>query len=135
MKVITGLVQISIHLILLIVGCKLAPAGGDKAPGFDVSLDSGARVELMSLRGRNGLILYFYPRDETPGRITPDCSFQDKLLEFEREGYRVVCLGEDTGVTHPAFKSKRDVSFVSIKDTQKTLAKLYNVPATEIGFR
>jgi peroxiredoxin Q/BCP len=130
----TGFFVLSALVALPLAGCGLAPRQGDKAPSFTATLDNGQQASLEQLMGEKGVVLYFYPKDETPGCTTQACTFQDKLVDFEKLGYKVVGVSEDTGVSHQAFKSKNKLTFNLVSDTNHTIADLYNVPVKEDQF-
>jgi peroxiredoxin Q/BCP len=127
--------------ILLSVGCvAIEPGKGSKAPSFTATLDSGQQATLESLMGPKGVVLYFYPKDETPGCTTQACTFQKRLAEFKDLGFNVVGVSVDTGESHKKFRSLYNLTFDLIADTDKALAKLYNVPTEAdpfgtVGFR
>ena len=114
--------------IALVAGCAVSPGVGDRAPEFRAALASGKEVGLADLMGPRGLVLYFYPKDETPGCIDQACTFQAKLADFEKNGYNVVGVSLDTEASHEAFKSKYKLTYTLISDTEKRIATLYNVP-------
>lgn len=125
---------------LVVAGCAVHPNKGDRAPSFTAKLDSGKEATLEQLMGDKGVVLYFYPKDETPGCTTQACEFQDKLVEFQDRGYRVVGVSVDTGESHQAFKSKHTLTFDLVADTKKEIAALYNIPTEAdpvgtVGFR
>jgi len=127
-------------LLLLALGCKATPSAGDPAPSFTAMLQSGNTASLESLMGEKGIILYFYPKDETPGCIRQACQFQEKLIDFQKAGYNVVGVSEDTGQSHQAFRENRKLTFDLISDTDHALANLYGVPVEKdpigtLGFR
>jgi thioredoxin-dependent peroxiredoxin len=126
--------------LFIIVSCTTAPKAGDKAPPFQAPLDSGKTATLQDLMGDKGVVLYFYPKDETPGCVTQACTFQGKLAEFQKAGYTVVGVSEDTPVSHQTFRSKHNLTFSLVSDKDHAIAKLYNVPVEAdpvgtVGFR
>ena len=131
-----------IALLLVVSGCAMGPrpGQGDKAPSFTAALDTGDKVTLESLMGEKGMILYFYPKDETPGCIKQACGFRDKLIDFNKKGYDVVGVSQDTPESHKAFRLAHNLPFRLISDPERTIATLYNVPmATDpngtVGFQ
>jgi peroxiredoxin Q/BCP len=117
---------------MVLAGCALfsgpSPGPGDKAPSFIATLDTGEKVESQKLMGAQGMVLYFYPKDETPGCTTQACTFQEQLANFQEKGYSIVGVSVDTGESHKAFKSKHNLTFSLVSDTDKAIAQLYNVP-------
>lgn len=130
-----GIIALAALLSLIILpGCTVGPKAGDKAPAFVAEIETGDTVPLASLMGEKGLVMYFYPKDETPGCITQACTFQDRLVEFQDEGFNVVGVSVDTGGSHQTFRTKHAITFHLIADTDKSIAKLYNVPVEEDPF-
>ncbi len=119
---------VSAGMAAWISGCATHPGPGDKGPAFDAVLDTGEKASFESLMGKNGIILYFYPKDETPGCIKQACAFRDRLVEFDKEGYDVVGVSMDTPESHKAFKENQKLPFKLVSDPQRAIATLYNVP-------
>ena len=139
MKVVQGPLLMA-FAVLLVAGCKITPGPKDPAPTFTATLDSGQKVDSATLMGDKGMVLYFYPKDETPGCIKQACKFQDKLQEFQSKGFKVVGVSVDTGESHQAFKNSRKLDFTLVSDTDKSIAKVFNVPTEpdpvgSVGFR
>lgn len=131
---------VSAGLATWISGCAVSPSAGDKAPPFSAMLDSGEKAQFESLMGENGLILYFYPKDETPGCIKQACQFRDSLVEFTQRGYKVVGVSLDAPEAHKAFKEHHKLPFDLVSDPDKSIATLYNVPvatdpAGSVGYK
>jgi thioredoxin-dependent peroxiredoxin len=120
---------IALVLPVFFCGCTtVQPGPKDKAPSFQTALPDGQKATLDSLMGEKGLVLYFYPKDETPGCIKQACKFRDELASFQKNGYQVVGVSEDIGGSHQAFQKNRNLNFVLLADNDRSLAKLYNVP-------
>jgi thioredoxin-dependent peroxiredoxin len=99
---------------------------GDPAPDFTLRSDAGEEVRLSSLRGRP-VVLYFYPRDDTPGCTTQACGLRDVSDELEREGAVVLGVSPDGEQSHVKFKDKYDLPFTLLADTEHAVAELYGV--------
>ena len=99
---------------------------GDPAPDFDLEDDSGARVTLKSLRGQP-IVLYFYPRDDTPGCTKQACSIRDSWAEFGRIGGRVIGVSPQDPASHRKFKEKYGLPFPLLADTEHRMAEDYGV--------
>jgi thioredoxin-dependent peroxiredoxin len=99
---------------------------GDVAPDFTLESDSGERVTLSSLRGRP-VVLYFYPKDDTPGCTAQACGIRDAYGEFERVGAVVLGVSPDSVSKHVKFKSKYDLPFTLLADPGHELAERYGV--------
>ncbi len=99
----------------------------EKVKNFKVLLDDGKKVSLKDLVGTNGLVLYFYPKDNTPGCTKEACSFRDSYLEFQKLGYNVVGVSADTLESHQKFKTKHNLNFSLIVDEKKELSQYFGV--------
>ncbi|MCS7206181.1 MAG: thioredoxin-dependent thiol peroxidase [Leptospiraceae bacterium] len=94
---------------------------------FSVILDDGKNVKLSSLIGKKGIILYFYPKDLTPGCTKEACGFRDAISELQNLGYNVVGVSADSVSSHQKFKEKYQLNFPLISDEQKELAEYFGV--------
>ena len=101
-------------------------AEGDHAPSFMLQDDSGSVFSSETLRG-SPYVLYFYPKDDTPGCTLQACGFRDSLPRFSAKGVRVIGVSPDLPATHARFKKKYGLSFPLLSDPEKTLAKAYGV--------
>jgi peroxiredoxin Q/BCP len=101
-------------------------AEGDPAPDFTLESDAGEEVTLSSLRGRP-VILYFYPKDDTPGCTRQACGIRDAYGEFERAGAVVLGVSADTQSSHERFKSKYSLPFTLLADPDRRLGVPYGV--------
>ena len=99
---------------------------GDQAPDFTLRSDAGTDVTLSSLRGRP-VVLYFYPRDNTPGCTTQACGIRDAYGEFERAGAVVLGVSPDNERSHVKFKNKYELPFALLADTDHAVAEQYGV--------
>ena len=99
---------------------------GDSAPDFTLRSDAGDEVTLSSLRGRP-VVLYFYPKDDTPGCTTQACGIRDAYGEFERAGAVVLGISPDDERSHEKFKQKYDLPFTLLADPDHAVAEQYGV--------
>ena len=99
---------------------------GKEAPDFELASDTGERVRLSDLRGRP-VVLYFYPKDATPGCTTQACSFRDAYGEFEERGVVVLGVSPDTEASHASFKAKHGLPFTLLADPDHEVAERYGV--------
>lgn len=97
---------------------------GDQAPDFTLKNDSGEDVSLSSLRGKP-VILYWYPKDDTPGCTIEACAIRDVYGEFERAGAVVLGASADSVESHAQFKSKYGLPFPLLADTEHHVAEQY----------
>ncbi len=99
---------------------------GKEAPDFELADDTGEPVRMSGLRGRP-VVLYFYPRDDTPGCTTQACSFRDAYGEFEERGAVVLGVSPDTEASHASFKAKHGLPFTLLADPDHEVAERYGV--------
>ena len=99
---------------------------GDFAPDFELSSDSGSRVRLSDFRGKR-VILYFYPKDNTPGCTTQACGFRDAYPEIEERNAVVIGISPDSVSSHQKFKTKHNLPFVLLADPDHAVAETYGV--------
>jgi peroxiredoxin Q/BCP len=99
---------------------------GRPAPDFSLTSDSGEVVSLSHLRGRR-VVLFFYPRDDTPGCTTQACGIRDAWSEFERAGAVVLGISPDSEASHARFKAKYGLPFSLLADTDHAVADAYGV--------
>ena len=99
---------------------------GQPAPDFELRSDEGAGVRLSDLRGKP-VVLYFYPKDDTPGCTRQACGIRDAWSEFQRAGAEVLGISADTEGSHERFKAKYSLPFTLLADPERTLAEPYGV--------
>jgi peroxiredoxin Q/BCP len=99
---------------------------GNPAPDFTLQSDAGETVTLSGLRGKQ-VVLYFYPKDDTPGCTTQACGIRDAYDEFERAGAVVFGVSPDSEASHVKFRNKYDLPFNLLADTGHKVAELYGV--------
>lgn len=101
---------------------KLKP--GDSAPEFRALTDQGEYLSLSELKGKK-VILYFYPKDNTPGCTTQACGFRDNYAEIEEKNGVVLGVSPDSGQSHQKFRTRYDLPFILLVDPDHELAGLY----------
>jgi peroxiredoxin Q/BCP len=99
---------------------------GQPAPTFSLRSDSGELVSLADLRGKP-VVLYFYPKDDTPGCTAQACAIRDAWLAFEGTGAVVLGVSPDDEASHSKFKEKYDLPFTLLADTDHEVADAYGV--------
>jgi thioredoxin-dependent peroxiredoxin len=99
---------------------------GDAAPDFEARDAEGNPVRLSDLRGRK-VVLYFYPKDDTPGCTKEACSFRDSFAEFRSRGIEVLGVSTDDEKSHRQFAEKYSLPFTLLADTDHRVADLYGV--------
>ncbi|HYA35196.1 MAG TPA: thioredoxin-dependent thiol peroxidase [Candidatus Binataceae bacterium] len=100
---------------------------GTKAPAFRLPDTNGNPVSLSDLIGRSNLVLYFYPRDMTPGCTIEACDFRDNLGAVRKAGAQVVGVSADAAVSHQKFTAKHGLNFPLLSDTDNKVGRLYGV--------
>jgi thioredoxin-dependent peroxiredoxin len=99
---------------------------GVQAPDFELATEDGGRVRLSELRGKP-VVLYFYPKDDTPGCTTQACEIRDAWGEFQQRGAVVLGVSPDDESSHTAFKSKYSLPFTLLADPDHQVADRYGV--------
>jgi thioredoxin-dependent peroxiredoxin len=99
---------------------------GKPAPTFTLPSDTGEEVSLDALRGRR-VVLYFYPRDDTPGCTAQACGIRDAWDEFEESGAVVLGVSPDSPAKHVKFREKYGLPFTLLADEEHEVAELYDV--------
>lgn len=99
---------------------------GSAAPNFTTTNTDGDPVKLKDLRGRK-VVLYFYPKDDTPGCTKEACSFRDAFSEFKKRGIEVLGVSTDSEASHKKFTAKYKLPFTLLADTDHSIADTYGV--------
>lgn len=99
---------------------------GAKAPEFSLPDDSGKSLSLKQFRGKQ-VVLYFYPKDDTPGCTKEACGFRDALASIQRQGAVILGVSLDGQVPHQKFKTKYGLPFPLLSDEKAAVAKSYGV--------
>jgi peroxiredoxin Q/BCP len=99
---------------------------GEQAPDFTLESDAGEQVSLADLRGKP-VVLYFYPKDDTPGCTAQACGIRDAYEAFEQAGAVVLGVSPDSVKKHVKFKDKYDLPFTLLADPEHELAERYGV--------
>ena len=99
---------------------------GASAPDFTATTDTGEQISLSSLRGKK-VVLYFYPRDNTPGCTQEACDFRDREEALAAKGAVVLGVSTDSAASHEKFKAKHALPFTLLADPDKELVSAYGV--------
>ncbi len=99
---------------------------GDVAPDFTTRDASGNQIKLSDFRGQK-VVLYFYPKDDTPGCTKEACSFRDASSDYEAQGIKVLGVSLDDEASHQAFASKFNLPFTLLSDTDHSVSDAYGV--------
>lgn len=103
---------------------------GESAPDFNKTTQNGDSISLSQFRGDKAVVLYFYPKDETPGCTAEACSFRDNFEDFVEAGAVVIGVSQDSEKSHQSFAQHHQLPFLLISDRDKALQKGYGVPKT-----
>jgi peroxiredoxin Q/BCP len=101
---------------------KITSLAGKAAPAFTMPLDDGSTVSLKDLRGKR-VVLYFYPKDDTPGCTTEACAFRDNLPAFTRGDAVIIGVSKDNAASHQKFRKKYNLNFPLASDTSGVCEK------------
>lgn len=99
---------------------------GDKAPDFNLPTDDGSPLSLHSLKGKR-VVLYFYPKDNTPGCTREACDFRDSLAQFADKKTVVLGVSKDSATKHQNFKQKYALPFTLLADENGDVCEKYNI--------
>ena len=99
---------------------------GQKAPDFTLKADDGRKVSLGDYRGKN-VLLYFYPKDGTPGCTKEAVQFRDMIEKFEKDGVVIIGVSKDRVKSHQKFKRKHELPFTLLSDPEGKVLDLYGV--------
>jgi thioredoxin-dependent peroxiredoxin len=103
---------------------------GDEAPDFVLPDRTGKMVRLSEFRGQKAVVLYFYPKDDTPGCTKESCAFRDGYQDFQDAGAEVIGVSSDSAESHGKFAAKHRLPFTLLADQGGQVRKRYGVPAT-----
>jgi thioredoxin-dependent peroxiredoxin len=132
--------NILVAIFLLLVSSALGGFGamaksdavkvGDKAPDFSLPAQDGQNVSLKDYAGKKSVVLYFYPKDNTPGCTKEACSFRDQYEVFAKKDTEVIGVSADSVDSHKAFAGAQHLPFKLLSDSDNKLRKLYGVAST-----
>ena len=98
---------------------------GDKAPNFSAESDTGETFSLSSMKGKP-FVLYFYPKDDTPGCTTQACTFTENIKAFDKLGVDVLGVSKDSLASHKKFREKYGLTFPLLSDADGKLCEAYD---------
>ena len=102
-------------------------AEGAKAPAFEAQDQNGVLVRLADFQGKSAVVLYFYPKDDTPGCTAQACSLRDGFAAIQAAGAVILGVSADTGVSHKGFAEKFHLPFSLLADPEKKIIGAYGV--------
>jgi len=106
---------------------------GDTIPSFSLKDQNGKDFDIDQYRGKQPLVIYFYPKDDTPGCTKEACSFRDEFEVFTDLNVKVIGISSDDVASHKKFADKYQLPFTLLADTQKKVRKLFGVPNSFLG--
>ncbi|MCG6134359.1 MAG: peroxiredoxin [Nostoc sp. LLA-1] len=98
---------------------------GDTAPDFTLPAQNGATISLRDFRGKQAVVLYFYPKDDTPGCTAESCAFRDQYEVFKTAGAEVIGVSGDSSDSHQKFAAKHNLPFTLLSDKDNQVRKQY----------
>jgi peroxiredoxin Q/BCP len=117
---------LALGTLLILSSASFALSAGDPAPDFKAKNQDAKEVKLSDFRGKP-VLLYFYPKDDTPGCTKEACSFRDEYTKFQKMGAVILGISRQDAKSHRAFKAKYHLPFDLLTDKDGSLAKEYGV--------
>lgn len=108
---------------------------GDSAPDFEMPSQSGERIRLSSFRNRKNVVLYFYPKDNTPGCTKEACRFRDGMERFASKETEVIGISLDSVESHQRFGKKYGLNFTLLSDRDRVVSSQYGVLGSLLGLK
>lgn len=106
---------------------------GDKCPPFKLKDQNGKLFNVDDVIGKDNLVIYFYPKDDSPGCTKQACSFRDAFEDFKEAGARVIGISSDDEQSHKKFAEKYNLPFTLLADSKKVVRKQFGVPTNLLG--
>lgn len=106
---------------------------GDKIPNFKAKDTNGNDFDSQEMIGQKPLVIYFYPKDNTPGCTVQACSFRDQYEDFKDLGAEVIGISSDSVASHQKFTQQYQLPFILLSDSDKKIRKLFGVPSGLFG--
>jgi peroxiredoxin Q/BCP len=106
---------------------------GDNCPAFSLPDSQGKEIHVNEYLGQKILVLFFYPKDDTPGCTKEACAFRDAYADFVELGCEVFGISSDASNAHQVFQQKHQLPYPLLSDTQKKVRQLFGVPASLFG--
>jgi len=125
MKITTTLMAVILMAGLLAAHAADTPKAGDTAPAFTAKDQDGKTVALADFAGKQAVLLYFYPKDMTPGCTKEACGFRDRLDSLKKDGVVVLGVSRDDAESHKKFIAKEGLNFSLLVDTDGKVTEAY----------
>ncbi|MET0759454.1 MAG: peroxiredoxin [Flavobacterium sp.] len=111
----------------------MAIKAGDALPNFIAKDTKGNDFDSQNIVGQKPLVIYFYPKDNTPGCTAQACSFRDQYEDFKDLGAEVIGISSDSIASHQKFANQYQLPFILLSDSDKKIRQLFGVPADLLG--
>ena len=121
---------VAITLSVSFAQTATSPKVGDAAPSFEGKDQDGKSWKMADLKGKKVVLLYFYPKDDTPGCTKEACGFRDRIADLKKDNVEVIGVSFDSADSHQKFISKYSLNFPLLADTDGKIADEYGVRAT-----
>ena len=106
---------------------------GDVIPDFVLPDQDGNDFDIRNIKGKQNLVIYFYPKDDTPGCTKEACTFRDSMQDFDSLDAKVIGISADASYSHKTFAEKYHLTFTLLSDEDKTVRRLFRVPGDLFG--
>ncbi|MEM6830100.1 MAG: peroxiredoxin [Bacteroidota bacterium] len=106
---------------------------GDPLPYITLPNEKGENISLSSFKGKQPIVVYFYPKNNTPGCTAEACSFRDNYESFKDFGAEIIGISGDSVSSHQKVKNRRKLPFILLSDSQRKAERLFGVPRSVLG--
>lgn len=106
---------------------------GDRIPSFSLKDQNNKLIDIDSFQGKEKLVIFFYPKDESPGCTAQACAFRDAYQDFTDHGATVIGISSDSEESHKKFKDHHQLPFILFSDPDGKIRKLFGVPKSMLG--
>lgn len=111
----------------------MALKGGDNIPHFSLPNQDGEEFPILEILGKKPVVIYFYPKDFTPGCTKEACSFRDSYADFKDLGAEVIGISSDSSTSHQKFVERHNLPFIMLADVNGKVRKLFGVKSELFG--
>lgn len=134
-KIITGVILAVMLLFVIqyIYPQKMKLKVGDTVPSFTLKDQDNQEINIADYKGKNAMVIYFYPKDDTPGCTKEACRFRDEFEAFTDLEVKVIGISADDVGSHKKFADKYKLPFTLLADTENKVRKLFGVPRNMLG--
>ncbi len=131
--IVIGIIVISLISVNKLMAQKSKIKVGDSVPQFTLKDQNDINYSIADLIGKKAMVIYFYPKDDTPGCTKEACSFRDEFEDFTALNAEVIGISSDNVVSHKRFAEKYRLPFTLLADTKKEVQKMFGVPRSILG--